>query len=275
MTSKTITLLAAIACFSLTLIAQPKAPSDFKWEMVESLSDEFDSFDRSKWEYSLWNYAEPNIMKKSQAYVAEGKLCIKAELNDDSVRWMKTCRIMSKARISYPMYIECSMKAASISGYNTFWMNNGNGENRDEIDICENNPCPSNPNVPHRPEDKPYIMQSNMHQARNGENKTQPSYASTRYLSDDNELKGKRTDEAFHTYGLYWEDDRNCHFFLDGEYVGSSLSPRKFTRELNVYFDLWTNKWDGFAIKEDLDDNSKNTMYVDWVRTYLLQEIKH
>lgn len=250
--------------------AQPKAPKGFKWKKVDSMSDEFSSFDNSKWEYSLWNYAVPNIMKKSQAYVEDGKLCIKAELNDDSVRWMKTCRIMSKAQVGYPMYTECSMKSASISGYNTYWLNNGNAQNRDEIDICENNPCPSNPSVPHGAESKPYIMQSNMHLARNGENKTQPSYADTRYLSDKNELKGKRTDEAFHTFGLYWEDERNCHFFMDGEYVGSSLSPRAFERKLNIYFDLWTNKWDGLANKEDLKDDSKNTMYVDWVKTYKL-----
>ena len=209
---------------------------------------------------------------KSQAYVKDGNLCIKAELSNDSIRWMKTCRIMSKAKVGYPMYTECRMKSASISGYNTYWLNNGNSQNRDEIDICENNPCPSNPKVPHGVENKPFIMQSNMHLARNGNNKTAPSYADTRYLTAKNKLKGKRTDEAFHTFGLYWEDEQNCHFYMDGEYVGSTLAPRKFERDLNIYFDLWTNKWDGFANKEDLKDDSKNTMYVDWVRTYKLIE---
>ncbi len=250
--------------------AQPKAADGFKWEKMESLSDEFQSLDLNKWVYSLWNYAEPNIMMKSQAYVKDGKLCIKAELHDDSLRWMKTCRIMSKAKVSYPMYTECSMKSASISAYNTYWLNNGDSKSRDEIDICENNPCPSNPKVPHGLANKPFIMQSNMHQARNGENKTQPNYADTRFLTSKNKLKGKRTDEAFHTFGLYWADARNCHFYMDGEYVGSSLSPRTFERELHLLFDLWTNKWDGFANKEDLKDDSKNTMYVDWVRTYQL-----
>ena len=255
---------------TLGVLAQPSAPKGFKWESVEALSDEFNDFDMTKWGYSLWNYSPPNVMMESQAFVKDGKLCIKAEYNEDSLRWMKTCRVMSKAQIGYPMYTECRMKSASISAYNTYWFNNGNGQNRDEIDICENNACPSNPKVPHGLDNKPYIMQSNMHLARNGENKTQPSYASTRYLSDKNKLKGKRTDEAFHTFGLYWEDERNCHFYLDGEYVGSTLSPRTFTRELNMYFDLWTNQWDGFALRENLADDSKNTMYIDWVKTYSL-----
>lgn len=263
-------LVVGLLFISVVFWAQPQAPSGKEWQKVEALSDEFTFLDLNKWEYSLWNYAEPNVMKKSQAYVEDGNLCIKAELNDDSVRWMKTCRIMSKERIGYPMYTEARMKSASISGYNTYWFNNGNAHERDEIDICENNANPSNPNVPHGLENKPYIMQRNIHQARNGENKTLPTYASTQFLSEENPLRGKRTDEAFHTFGLYWEDARNLHFYMDGEYVGSVLSPRKFERDLNMYFDLWTNKWDGFAKKEDLMDDSKNTMYVDWVKTYKL-----
>lgn len=262
-----------VAAFLLMLVfvnAQPNAPKGFKWEKVEALSDEFEFFDTNKWVYSLWNYSPPNIMKKSQVSVKNGKLNIKAQINNDSLRWMKTGRIMSKSQISYPMYTECSMKTASISAYNTYWLNNGDAENRNEIDICENNANPSNPNVGHGVAYKPYIMQSNIHHAVNGENKTAPSFASTQLLSNSNVNKGRRTDETYHTYGLYWEDDRKCHFFLDGEYVGASLAPRQFTRALNIYFGLWTNKWDGFAKKENVINDAKNTMYVDWVHTYRL-----
>ncbi len=267
---KKLQLLSLALLFSTAAFAQPEAPKEMRWEKIEALTDDFDTLDPQKWDYSLWNYAEPNIMMKSQAFVEDGKLCIKAELNDDSVRWMKTCRIMSRAQVEYPMYTECSMRSASISGYNTYWLNNGNSNDRDEIDICENNAAPSNPNVPHGVENKPYLMQSNMHQARGGHNMPQPSYADTRLLSSKNKLQGKRTDEAFHTFGLYWADERNCHYYMDGEYVGSILSPRTFERKLNILFDLWTNRWDGFANKEDLKDDSKNTMYVDWVKTYKL-----
>ncbi len=268
---KSLLTFALILIISTTvLIAQPKSLKNMNWQKVEALSDEFDKFNTEKWEYSLWNYEPPNIMKKSQVSVKDGKLQIKAEQHPDSIRWMKTGRIMSKQQIGYPMYTECSMKVSGISAYHTYWLNNGNAKNRNEIDICENNANPSNPSVGHGTEDKPFIMQSNIHHAVNGENKTNPKFATTQLLSKRNKKQGKRTDETYHTYGLYWEDDRKCHFYLDGEYVGSSLSPRKFTLELHIYFGLWTNKWDGFAKKEDLLDDSKNTFYVDWVRTYKL-----
>jgi beta-glucanase (GH16 family) len=163
---------------------------------------------------------------------------------------------------------------ADISAYNTYWLNNGNSENRNEIDICENNANPSNPKTQHTIDDLPFIMQSNIHHAVKGENKTSPSYASTKLLSSNNPLKGKQLGETYHTYGLYWEDNRKCHWFLDGEYVGFSSAKRPFTKELNMYFGLWSNSWDGFPDKESLQDDSRNTMYVDWVHTYQLIEKK-
>lgn len=261
---------AILVCIAMVVFAQPNAPKGFKWEIVDALSDEFNAFDESKWNYSLWNYDAPNIMMKSQVSVEDGNLCIKAENHSDSVRWMKTGRIMSTKRIGYPMYTECSMKAADISAYNTYWLNNGNSENRNEIDICENNANPSNPKTKHGIADFPFVMQSNIHHAVNGKNLRSPSYASTKYLSKKNKNRGKDMNETYHTLGLYWEDDRKCHWFLDGEYVGFSSAQRKFTRELNIYFGLWSNSWDGFPNKINLDDNSKNTMYVDWIHTYKL-----
>ncbi|WP_111708492.1 family 16 glycosylhydrolase [Lutibacter citreus] len=253
-----------------TVFAQPSAPKGYKWEVVEALTDEFKEFDTSKWSYSLWNYPPPNIMMKSQVSVKNGKLTIKAEKNSDSVRWMRTGRIMSKAQIGYPMYTECSMKASDISAYNTYWLNNGNSENRNEIDICENNANPTNPKTKQTIEDFPFIMQSNIHHAVNGKNLRSPSYASTKFLSEKNKNRNKNFTETYHTMGLYWEDDRKCHWFLDGEYVGFSSAQRKFTLELNLYFGLWSNTWDGFATKESLNDDSRNTMYVDWIHTYKL-----
>ncbi|BAX81081.1 family 16 glycosylhydrolase [Labilibaculum antarcticum] len=259
---------------AISVFAQPSALKGYKWEAVDALSDEFKEFDDSKWTYSLWNYPPPNIMMESQAFVDDGKLCIRAEKHTDSLRWMKTCRIMSKVQIGYPMYTECRMKAADISAYNTYWLNNGNSENRNEIDICENNANPTNPKTKHGIADFPYVMQSNIHHAVDGENLRSPSNASTKLLSKRNKNRGKDFNETYHTLGLYWENDRNCHWFLDGEYVGFSSAKRKFTRELNIIFDLWSNSWDGFPTKESLDDDSRNTMYVDWIHTYKLVQIK-
>ena len=101
---------------------------------IRSYYDEFNNgFDDSKWSKSLWNYGEPVYMVAENSGVSDGKLWIKATLRNDSVRWFQTSRIMSKEKISYPLYMECSMIANNVSSFNTFWLNNGDSYNRDEI----------------------------------------------------------------------------------------------------------------------------------------------
>lgn len=260
-------IITMLLLFSTHLLkAQPKAPDGKKWELVEELSDEFNFWDSDKWQHSLWNYGPPNVMKKSQSTVANGNLQIKAELNDDANRWMKTGRIVSKARISFPMYTECFMKASNISAYNTFWLNNGDINNRNEIDVCENN---ANPTAGDR-RNLPFETHANIHHAVNGNNITSPSSFDTRDLPNGSPNKNKKMNEAYFKIGVHWENNRDCHWYLDGVYAGTSVAGRDFTRSLNILFDLWTNSWTGFATKNSIQDDSKNTMYVDWVHTYKL-----
>lgn len=87
----------------------PEVPEGFKWEKVESLSDEFDYWDATKWHRSLWNYDVPVQMVAENSGVDNGLLWIKATLDDGKERWFKTSRVMSNTRISYPMYTECYM----------------------------------------------------------------------------------------------------------------------------------------------------------------------
>ena len=93
---------------------QPKAPKGHKWQKMDALSDEFNAWDDTKWEHSLWNYEAPVKMTKKNVGVDEGKLWIKATLGEDEKRWFETGRVISKATIGYPMYTECRMKASYI-----------------------------------------------------------------------------------------------------------------------------------------------------------------
>ncbi len=267
-----ILLLLSIMTITITsLFADPPEPPAGKhWEKVSALSDEFDSWDSNKWAHSLWNYDVPNIMMQSQAFISDGKLCIRAQLHNDPQRWMKTCRITSKTKIRYPVYLECSMKASDISCYNTFWLNDGDINNREEIDVCENNANPTNPNCQHGAE-MPYTMQSNIHHCVNGDNIRSPWYFSTKDLSASNPKKGEKFSEGYHTIACHWADNRNVYWYLNDEYTGVSKAGRDFVKNgLFVLFDQWTNTWDGLADKNSLNDNSRNTMYVDWVRTWRL-----
>ena len=246
-------------------------PEGWKWEKVEALTDDFDSFDNSKWYKELWNYGEPVQMKAQNAGVTDGKLWIKATLNSGSSRWFETSRVQAKTKINYPMYTESRIKTAHISAYNTFWMNNGDINNRDEIDIIENNSKPSCNCQP----DFPWQMNSQYFHVVNGDERRDKGNFDNRTLSEDNPLRGVTWNEEYHVVGVWWKDAKNIQFYLDGEPAGSVVSARDFTRDLSIIWDLWTinaNWSGGIAAQSDLLDDSINTMRIDWIRTWKLEE---
>lgn len=261
-------------------------PTDMKWVKVEELSDEFEAWDDEKWFNSFWNYGDtPVSMRSENSSVEDGKLRITATLDAESDRWFQTARVHSKRKISFPMYTECSMKTARISAFNTFWLNNGDINDRDEIDIVENNAAPTDactdrsdkPNdYPWSPWDFPTQMNSQYFIAKNGVTERHEDNFDTRFLSDENPNKGKTWDETYHVVGAWWKDARTVQFYLNGEEAGTVTTQKDFTRDLELIFDLWTSKecyLGGLPEKEELNDSTRNTMYVDWVRTWKLQSI--
>lgn len=256
------------------LMAQPTAPEGKVWKVVPELSDEFDSWDSSKWGKSLWNYGVPVQMKAENSGVAEGNLWIKATLDksvsqDKDGRWFETSRVMSKKQIRFPMYTECRMKTSDISAFSTYWLNNGNSNNRDEIDICEHNSKPSFIDQ----KDRPYTMYSQYFVVKDGDTERHHGNFDNRKLSDDNPAKGKKWNEDYQVLGCWWKDEHNIQFYINGEEAGSVQSKQVFTRKQNIIWDLWTSKdtWTGgIADKKDLSNDNINTMYVDWIHTYEL-----
>ncbi len=246
-------------------------PDGMRWEKDEDLSDEFDAWDANKWFKSLWNYGVPVQMRDQNSGVAEGNLWIKATLDEGQERWFETSRVMSKKQINYPMYTESRIKTAHLSAYNTFWLNNGDINNRNEIDVIENNSKPSCNCQP----DFPWQMNSQYFHVVDGDTKRMHGNFDNRNLSDLNPLKGVPWNEDYHIVGVWWKDATNFQFYLDGEPAGSVVSERDFTRELNLIWDLWTidATWSGgIADQNDLLDDSINTMRIDWVRTWQLLE---
>ncbi len=263
-------------------------PEGKKWVKLERMSDEFDAWDSGKWFKSTWNYGVPVFMSTSNTNsgVADGNLWIKATLNENNPggRWFQTARIHSIAETSYPMYTEARIKTAHISAFNTFWLNNGDINNRDEIDIIENNSKPSCGCQP----DFPLQMNSQYFHADSDLSpiviRDEDNFNQNRLL-DVNPMKGVEWNEDYHTFGVWWKDAKNIQFYLDGEEAGHVMvghdrsgqeySDREFTRELEIIFDLWTFDADwlgGIAVKDDLNDDSINTKRIDWVRTWKLED---
>ncbi|WP_141675458.1 Ig-like domain-containing protein [Formosa haliotis] len=263
-------------------------PEGKKWVKNEQMSDEFEVWDSNKWFKSTWNYGVPVFMTTAgtNSGVADGNLWIKATLNESNPedRWFQTARIHSREKANYPMYTEARIKASYISAYNTYWLNNGDSYNRDEIDIIENNAKPSCDCQP----DFPLQMNSQYFQAdsnktpgviRDEDNFNQSN------LSDTNPSKNVKWNEDYHTFGVWWKDSKHIQFYLDGEPAGSVVvghdrsgkeyPDREFTRDLEIIFDLWTSNdnWlGGLPAKSELNDNTINTMKVDWVRTWTLEQ---
>ncbi|WP_298363759.1 Ig-like domain-containing protein [uncultured Lutibacter sp.] len=261
-------------------------PAEKKWVKVDELSDEFDGpFDTSKWFNSYWNYGgTPVFMRDQNSYTEDGKLCIKATLGSNP-NWFQSARVHSKQKISYPMYTECSMKTAHISAFNTFWMNNGDIDDRDEIDIVENNSKPTQAcidtstntaNFPWTTHLFPTQMNSQYFIAKNGVTERHEDNYDTRWLLPENPKKDKTWNEEYHIVGCWWIDKRTVQFYLDGEPAGRVTTNQDFSLELELIFDLWTADecyLGGLANKEDLNDDSINTMRIDWVRTWKLEDI--
>lgn len=244
-------------------------PEGMKWELVEALSDSFATFDNSKWWKPLWNYGVPVQMRGENSGVRDGMLWIKATEDAGAERWFETSRVMSRAQINYPMYTESRIKTAHLSAYNTFWLNNGDISNRNEIDVIENNSKPSCNCQP----DFPWQMNSQYFHVINDDTRRAHGNFDNRKLSEDNPMRGVKWNEDFHTVGVWWKDARNIQFYLDGEPSGSVVSERDFTRDLNLIWDLWTvdATWlGGLPDRADLNNDEVNTMLVDWVRTWQL-----
>ncbi|MFI3289760.1 MAG: fimbrillin family protein [Rikenellaceae bacterium] len=256
-------------------VAPAEAEVDGKrWVVVSALTDEFDTWDSTKWSKSTWNYGVPVQMIEDNAYVDGGNLCIKATLDEDASdnedRWFQSCRVMSKTQISYPMYTECRMKTSNLSAYSTYWLNNGDSNDRDEIDICEHN---TNPSYAPDVADRPYTMYSQYFIAENGVEERDKGDFDNRNLSPENPAYGKKWNEEFQTLGLWWIDENHLQFYINGEKAGYIETVSDFTRSLNIIWDLWTvdATWSGgIANKEDLSDDSINTFYIDWICTYTL-----
>lgn len=210
-------------------------PAGKRWEMREDMSDEFDDgFDTTKWAKSYWNYGVPNSNQEANSGVSDGNLWIKATLapnhddpnHEDSERWFHTARVVSAGRIKFPAYTESRIKASYISAYNTYWLNNGDAENRDEIDIIENNARPTytgtSANGQFHYDEYPWHMASQYFIVENGNEDRRSGDTDNRTdLSDNNTLQGVRWNEDYHVFGAWWKDENNVQFYLDGEAVGS------------------------------------------------------
>jgi hypothetical protein len=82
--------------------------------------------------------------------------------------------------------------------------------------------------------------------------------------------------EAFHTYGLWWVDANTMHCYYDGKFLftlrpDTRYNPQPFARPMYMHMVTETYSWEpSLPTDEMLNDDSKNSTYYDWVRSYRL-----
>jgi Secretion system C-terminal sorting domain/Glycosyl hydrolases family 16 len=261
--------------FSFILNAQtPQAPAGMKWVAVPELTDEFNgaSLDATKWDdyHPNWAGRAPSAFKKGNAFVKNGKLCLRSGVkrnpstvgNPLSDIWVDAAACVSKNKTAKPgYYYEAYMKASDLSMTSSFWFRVGNFS---EIDVIEHI---GHPSVASRERDLPYQYDANTHiyGTRSGASKAAKFKMSTR---------GR---DGYHIYGFWWKDPNTLWFYHNGVKVMEIKPNTSFDENLKMVFDTEVFPFAtagvaniGLPTVASLNDNTKNTTYIDYVRTYKL-----
>ncbi|KAA1244053.1 RICIN domain-containing protein [Aquimarina sp. RZ0] len=255
----------------------PVPPNGKKWEKVQVLSDEFNgnSLDASKWDdyHPHWSGRPPSRFKRGNAFVEGGYLKLRSTLLKNPSRvdnplkdiWVNSAACVSKGKTAKPgYYYEARFKASSLSMTSSFWFRVGQFS---EIDVIEHIGNPSRAN---RQDDLPFQYHANTHYYG--------PHAGKRNLAAEWKMPTRGRD-GFHTYGFWWKSPTELLFYYDGQQVMKIVPRVPLTENLKMIFDTEVFPFAqagvpniGLPKVANLNDNSKNTMQVDWVRTYKLVE---
>ena len=271
---KKIALGLIIFCLAMAqAMAQPLAPEGFKWVLVKELSDEFnqESLDTEKWNdyHPGWKGRTPSHFLRENVWVSDGVAHLRSNSRvesmdevKDSLRdvWVNSAALSSKKRIAQPgWYYECRMKASDISMTSSFWFRMGDYS---EIDVIEHMGHATHPDG-HLLEYK-YACNTHVYGKKRDEG----------FSIGNHHFMSTRGRDEFHTYGLWWKDPETLWFYHNGIKVMEVIPASPFEEKLHMIFDTEVFKWHGLPTIESLQDDSRNTMKVDFVRTFKLEEIK-
>lgn len=268
-------LLIFLLVYTHAVFSQPTAPAGTHWEPVAELTDEFEgnSLDPTKWDdyHPHWSGRAPSAFKKGNAFVEDGVLLLRSTLKKDPSTvgnvfkdiWVNAAACVSKGKTAKPgYYYEAYMKASSLSMTSSFWFRVGKFS---EIDVIEHIGDPSRDNRDH---DLPYQYHANTH-----------------YYGKHSGLKNKAVEwkmptrgrDEFHLYGFWWKDANTLWFYHNDVKVMEIVPRVPLDENLKMIFDTEVFPFEAAGIPsiglpkvENLNDDTKNTMYVDYVRTYEL-----
>ncbi|GGB10988.1 RICIN domain-containing protein [Agarivorans gilvus] len=279
---------ASLAANDWDTIPIPANPgTGYVWELQEAYSDSFNYSGKTNEFTSKWNdsyfksWTGPGLTHwdSSESWVADGNLIVSASRRQGTDK-VNAGVITSKTKVKYPIFLEASIKVSNLELSSNFWLLSENDER--EIDILE---------VYGGAADTWYAknMSTNFHVFIR-------DAASNQIISDFNDQThnepswGTYWRDGFHRFAAYWKSPTEVTFYIDGQqtpegswaqvvmkdkdYTGAVLdkSVYNLNQEAFIIIDTEDHSWRSemgiIASDTDLADNSKNKMYVDWVRVY-------
>lgn len=273
---------STIASFLWTIVqADPPLRREVAWEPVPELTDDFDSTDGlnlSKWSSDntgryMWRGRMPSQFRTENAWVQNGTLNLKStlvgkysrlgnatlEIGDADVlttHWVDTARVYGLNKMAeHGMYFEASIKASDTAVSSAFWFRMSKFS---EIDVVEH--------IGHATSSDGWAERSAHEFAANTHvfGKYKASAKPVKHV-----MKGRGRD-GFNTYGLYWVSPRLVIFYLNDREVMRSTTQECFDEKLVLIFDteVLYPAGNGLPTGDSLRNSSRNTMQVDWVRSY-------
>lgn len=271
-----------VGCSSVPL-PPVDAPAGHKWVLNKTYSDEFNGskLNSRKWHdtYPGWQGRVPGLFVPSSVSVDDGFLQIKCTVLDppqgDKKEWNVACgAIQSKGQDAFYGYYETRMKASGLTTSSTFWLMNPRESaekagKRTELDIQE---CIGNakrwPGFKKQFRSNTHVTMLNQVD-EDGKKKVSQKDASFDI--------GGNVDDDFHTYGCWWVDANTMKFYLDGKLVQTIVPPtdlddQPFDQTMFVNLVCEIYDWEVLPTIDELLDDSKNTTYYDYVRSYKLEK---
>lgn len=260
------------------------------WMLLDQFSDSFNYSGKSAEFYDKWHdnhirgWKGPGATYFSAEHskLVDGRLVLSAESVPEiaqgkvvdygdfkSKKTIYTGFVTAKENIQYPIFVEASMKISGLALASNFWMLSD--DDKYEIDVTET------------------YGDTDFHAKQMATNyhifKRDP--VTNNYLEDyGHKAKHHKTDDqallnqGFHRFGFYWKSPKHMEFYLDGELVRTLSSETDltdpdghfFNRPMRLIFDMEDHVWRArkgiTPSPEQLNDQTKNRMYVDWIRAY-------
>ncbi|MBB4078612.1 hypothetical protein GGR28_001225 [Lewinella aquimaris] len=248
-----------------------------EWQLIPEFSDSFNYRGKGKRFTKRWRdtyfkgWSGPGLTEWDAGHsaVADGHLIIRAS-RKEGTRRVYCGVVTSQAPISYPVFIEASIRVSNQVLSSNLWLLSE--DDRRELDILEIYGGD-------RPDQRYYATHAsnNYHIfVRDSSNRILENLSDPSHHTLAGEVPYRRD---FHRFGAYWIDPWSIDIYLDGKLVRRlRLEPDDdpdgvgLDRPMYLIIDTEDHAWRSekgiVATDEELADDEKNIMLVDWIRTY-------